>query len=258
MDKFATPSSLSFSAQNDSWADEHHDRSGFPLQFYKERYEALPAIPGEPLGSAGDLSTVKRLREQGVDPTDAFQASLRLPCALVSRTGSHGGFNNLVRAAIRRWRASRPGVHGWENGLINSRINAFEIGQITGPQLCELIESLAYRAAVIHMAWVYVGVLKLHPYPHPNSHDVSSWSSERNLAGEQRYQRFQKMLQLVSAAKILPDPEKTENRNEGRKYSKAKAYLVALFWDKGYSLDETQEALLKVQTCEFRLLCSIV
>ena len=187
-------------------------------------------IPGKAAESAGNSLSDQRLRERGMDPSNIFEASTRSPCALASLAGSYGGFHNVIRASLRRWEASNPGVHGWENALINSRTVAFEHGRITGPQLCQLIDSLAYRADLMRMVWGYVGVLGLHPYTHPDAHNVGQWLSERKLAGGE-HARFQDTLRAIAAANILPGPEVTEHKNEGRKYSKGMDYLVALFLD---------------------------
>jgi hypothetical protein len=239
---------ITFSAQDDTWGTEWRQRSGIPLNSYKERWEMLRRIPVDTADPITD-----RCPKAQHNQTSPGQTSAELSQGLCG-SSSVCGLREVVQSMAEGYMLSFPGRDSYASNVYHYTFRNLVSGKgvVEPDELNFLFDILNYRLSSMRLASDYASFLSL-PISDCFAHDTDAWIQDVLLAGRQheparqvareKWNHYEAAHDLVDDARIfdaaLPD--------QGWSYSKPCDYLAVGLVESGMTLEQVEIALKKLQ-----------
>lgn len=241
---------FAFGAQDDAWEMCWRERTGIPLDYYKDRWDELQGWPKDQTLHLGDPQNQnpKVTREEEAewaelnaqdkgksvwDPSKMHQQheTVRSTTGRVlgkrKTSGLYGGtdtgLKNVVRSLGKQYLESYQGNDdtGNDGGLHGLLFSIFAGKEIDPLQLEEAHQALQYRMEQMTKADEYLEVMDIPPPKGKACHEYDT-----NKVGAEVGSAFDAMRKLVTDREIIfPDPFVSQ----GRPFYKGDDYLVAAF-----------------------------
>ncbi|KAL8733585.1 MAG: hypothetical protein Q9166_001993 [cf. Caloplaca sp. 2 TL-2023] len=248
VDKWAAVHDIRFSAQDDEWDMEWHQRTGFPLSHYASKWASLRDVMPDPLAA----SSVSR----DPNPIVGEQGPSHLPRgATGSRSSGQGEkqsirglfgdlatLKSLVVAEGRMYLASFPGRDTLAaNTSLHNGINMLTRGlPIDFERLSRIHNQIEFRMKAMHSADLFVGEFGLRG---PGGKKCSQWDIDE-WAGTQQakdigHERFERTVKLVGTCQLFPHPLPSQ----GKTFTKPGVFVATTLLASGMD-DETLQVVL--------------
>ncbi|KAI9885595.1 MAG: hypothetical protein M1823_002604 [Watsoniomyces obsoletus] len=232
LDRFGDDHNIQFTAQDDDWMMEYHQRTGIPNAIFHERWSSLRAIPStdRTLHPHGDRSSDEFLRQQHPDielaTVGAAATGLSASYPRASFRGRHGGSAESIEAIMfnraQRYLNSFPGRNSLAPNIIPHGLARQAIeGRCNLQELVELSAILAYRDRAMNVARTLLAVLGVKEFQSHWTWDPDSWMHDPST--RQRLDRRPTVVRQLLDAKLIPQP----GLDEGRLWLKPIHYLAA-------------------------------
>ena len=225
MDKWAAIHDIRFSAQDDEWEMEWHQRTGLPLAYYASRWDSLTEVlPAKDSSWSRDPSSTDTSEDLNQVPRGAT-GSLR-----GSANSLSGGKASVMRSRVLQeasmYMASFPGrdTVASNSGLHNA-INRLSRGeQLTFDELERIHLRVEYRMKAMQTADALIGAIGL---PGPEGFKCAQWDVQAWSATQEAQQfnnsQFQHMLGAVGRCGLFPQPL----HQQGQAFPKLNIYIAA-------------------------------
>lgn len=227
LDRFGACHDIEFSAQDDDWTRDYHERTEIPLAVYKERLEKLKTIPSTDISAHpfGDRTTDKQLQERGLppNPSPSLTTSLRGRCG-----GSARAVEAVMKKRVLRYQQSHPGPpEAAPNHTIYALMRRCLRGECSFEDLGRLETMLDYRENIDKFVGTLIVVMGLKPFPPPHEWDPAIWVDRSALHRSTWWNVFN--------SHLIPKPLPNQGRS-----NKPFQYLTAAFL--AHQLDEAEVA----------------
>jgi hypothetical protein len=231
LDRFGDQQTLTFSAQDSGWNDEHHARTGIPLTEYKKRVDRLKLLTPADKKIHGDRSTDEYLAEIGQRGSSG-PSTLEFYRSIKGRTGgSRSSVERAIQVKAKEYQASHPGrATKASNIQVDTAISVCLKGNATEDQLQRASAMLLYREQVGILAEELRDVMDLGPFPR-----FHLWGFEEHFIPQYRNVD----IHVGPFGELFPAPL----ADEGRPWAKPFQYLRAAFVEKGLGPDEIEEKI---------------
>ena len=213
------PNTVSFSAQDDAWGAEWRQRTGFPLNGFAQKWNALqPIHPGTNTGVAQC-------------------GSIKLPQAIYVDFVQG---NKLVRLQAKMYMESFPGP---DNAAKNHRVHSYckrliRREPMTQEELCDLALMLRYRRlSVINRATLFKNYLKL------EFHDCHRFDVYKHIATNYKDQTVDRRWGLARDLVIKSHIFDRPGSGEGLEYDKGIDYLAIALTHTSMTLEDAEAAI---------------
>ncbi|KAI9775945.1 MAG: hypothetical protein M1816_005657 [Peltula sp. TS41687] len=219
LDRFGACHDIRFSAQDDDWSREYHERTGIPLAVYKENLEKLRTLPSTDKAAYpyGDRTTDEQLSDWGLPPNPSGSSSLT--ASLTGRCGgSKRAVERMMQKRVAQYFRSHPGQdEAASNHTAHNLAKKCLSGKCTFEELGKLETILEYRERVNKLVGTLVVVMGLKPFPPPHEWDPSTWNVRTDLSSI--------IYRKVVGSHLIPKPL----ASQGRYNHKPTQYLTAAF-----------------------------
>ena len=242
LDKFGAIHDIRFSAQDDDWENEFHQRSGLPRFELEKRLLSLRTIPRtnreeHPHGDRTSDEQLQRWNQPcGAAMPGPAPIDLRNPFRWSMR-GRHGGSGasilSLMRKRAQRYLASCPGRDSIaSNHTVHYLARRCLDGKCSWDEMTKLAACLDYREKTMQVARKLLIVMDVGPFLSDWSWDPHSWLTQEGVID--RIGASDSAVRRIINANLIPKPGK----DEGRFSMKPVYYLCAALYAK--NLDETE------------------
>jgi hypothetical protein len=240
LDRFGNQHEEMFSAQDDKWTDEYHQRTGIPTSQYIARLEKLKTVKStdKTKHPYGDRTSDEQLIEWGQSTgDDTVPMDRNWFNSMTGRTGgSRPALERAVLVKARQYQASFPGRPSLgPNIVLNSLIRTCRESKATDLDLQELSSTLLYRENTGLLAEKIRDIMGLGPFPR-----FQFWDFEKDFFvkyGHKCRQIEAEYLTAISEGKLIPKPLS----GEGREWIKPQQYLAAACYEEGLGVDEVKK-----------------
>jgi hypothetical protein len=230
IDMAAKYQNFTFSAQENDWERECHQRTGIPISEYTKRLKALCFLPAQSGASAPAL-------EQTFEHLRLHPEEDRAWHSLMRRTGSAGGRFVILKNMAGRYMDSFPGNSAIpSNHAVHSFADLCIQGKLGEEKHWQLMEMLIFRQEMGKLANALVIVMSLNPFPPMWEWDHYQWLEENKLSQSDSTIRR-------AIGRVLPVP----GEHEGRKWSKPAEYLTCACMTKDLTIEDVEARLVEAK-----------
>lgn len=259
--------SFTFGAKDDDWSMNWRERTGAPLELYRNRWDALKSWPKDPKLHPGDFQnrdpnvpqalrdeylkewTINEAKKAGKSmPRDASGASNASRRSSALYGGTVGSLQSMVIALAKEYlpaysygyNTNETAIDGPLHTLLNRLVNGRPT-DLDEEDLDRALNGLNFRLGQMDAATTYLDMMEV-ARPNDESCREFNTSNLHKVMGAQKYQSLR--LLALSFPVLFPDPITAHTL--GREFFKGSEYIAAAFHFAGIDREEARRRLGKL------------